>query len=802
MKKILKYFALISLCTAALVACKQEAFDTDQYGTGVKFSALAPNPVMRGGELRILGSNLDQVAAVNFAGNVSVTDINVVQAGPKGEIRVIVPLEGPEVGKVTLVAKDGSTSSSHFDLAFSEPISIDSFTPEEVLSNDVITFKGEYLNDVKEVIFSGTDAVATEFVSQSRHELKVTVPGNAITGPVILSDVNEIEDQNTIPNHIYTATDLVVGKPTVVKAEKAIYKSGDVIKVEGEHLDMIMSVDLPQAADVHFLRGRDADWITFNLPPEATDGNIVLTSFAGDTFDAGEIETVTVKDLAIKSLAEDERFKAGSEVEITGEDLDLVTKVEFTNSEEGSWYFSDGKIIAIQPVDAKDGPVTVTLDSGKKAYSEDIEVVKPEIRDMEYFDEYVAGKTVVTVRGEDLDLVIDVTIGDKEQGLIPCEYELITDEFGYTDVKVAIPAQAYSGHITFTSAAGYQTQTDDIVIVYDEAVSIKFDAPEFSMGKTVSLTGSDLLKIEQVYIKGQKVTDFTVRTNDAMTFALPEKVGPGVYRLELVLTDGTQLTWPVPFTVTAPYTEAFIWQGYEDLGDWNNQPYLGAEGAFTEAGIVEGDVVRVYFTPLADDWQFQTIAGHWDNMFLDELDGGNTVSAANTDPSAGFFAFNVTAQVLAQLTSIQYWGGSWTCNGQHVAITGLSLIHFGATETVIWEGPSAHTGDYALNLELGGEDDWVNAEMPEGAEVRIYFTPDNPDEWSLQVFDGHWGGMGYVTPNGVQWNNENSPEAVEKGYVSFIAEGDAYTALTTHAWWGFALIVQGQNLVVNKLAFQ
>ena len=126
MKKILKYFALISLCTAALVACKQEAFDTDQYGTGVKFSALAPNPVMRGGELRILGSNLDQVAAVNFAGNVSVTDINVVQAGPKGEIRVIVPLEGPEVGKVTLVAKDGSTSSSHFDLAFSEPISIDS----------------------------------------------------------------------------------------------------------------------------------------------------------------------------------------------------------------------------------------------------------------------------------------------------------------------------------------------------------------------------------------------------------------------------------------------------------------------------------------------------------------------------------------------------------------------------------------------------------------------------------------------------------------------------------------------------
>jgi hypothetical protein len=135
-------------------------------------------------------------------------------------------------------------------------------------------------------------------------------------------------------------------------------------------------------------------------------------------------------------------------------------------------------------------------------------------------------------------------------------------------------------------------------------------------------------------------------------------------------------------------------------------------------------------------------------------------------------------------------------------MTGVSVIHFGATETVVWEGPSANTGDYALNLELGGEDDWVNAEMPEGAEVRIYFTPDDPEDWSIQIFDGHWGSMSYVTPNGVQWNNENSPEAASKGYVSFIAEGNAYTALTTKAWWGFALIVQGKNLVVNQLTFQ
>ena len=809
MKKILKYFALISLCTAALVACKQEAFDTDQYGTGVKFSALAPNPVMRGGELRILGSNLDQVAAVNFAGNVSVTDINVVQAGPKGEIRVIVPLEGPEVGKVTLVAKDGSTSSSHFDLAFSEPISIDSFTPEEVLSNDVITFKGEYLNDVKEVIFSGTDAVATEFVSQSRHELKVTVPGNAITGPVILSDVNEIEDQNTIPNHIYTATDLVVGKPTVVKAEKAIYKSGDVIKVEGEHLDMIMSVDLPQAADVHFLRGRDADWITFNLPPEATDGNIVLTSFAGDTFDAGEIETVTVKDLAIKSLAEDERYKAGTEVEITGKDLDLVTKVEFTNSDEGSWYYSDGKILAIQPADAKDGSVTLTLDSGKKAYTEAIEVVKPEISDCEFFDEYVAGKTVVTVLGEDLDLVTDVTIGDKDHGFIPCEYELTTDELGYTDVKVKIPEQAYTGPITFYSAAGYTTSTVTLEITYDMAVSITFDAQSFAMGKPVSFTGKNLMKIEQVFVKGKKVLDYSVRADQAMAFALPEGVGPGVYRLELVLTDGTELTWPVPFEVTAPYTETFIWQGNHDLAGWGANLEAGPEDGWVTAGLAEGDLVRVYYETYNEWWQFKLQAGHWDAINLETLGGENTVSPNFAESGDTFFSFEVTADILAQLTKTgEGWGYSFVINGEGAYIKGISMIHFGATEKVIYE-KTTHmswddTGRFGLALQYFEE-------AGAGSTMIIYF--EQTENWGqVQINDGWWGdgmtfpelGGAYLTTNNVGGKDVTKIElTITEEILEHLKShvGDYFGLNTEYQGDGrVAMVLQGQEWIIEKIA--
>ena len=376
MKNVLKYAAIAALCLSAvsLTGCKHEEYDTDQYAGAVALSAVAPNPVMRGGELRILGTNLENVSEVRFAGGVTVTDFNVTKSGDHGELRVMVPLEGPVVGKVSIVTKDGTVLESFADLEFTEPIEVDSFAPAEVLSGDVVTVKGEYLNNVQEVILGGV--YITEFVSKDRHELKFVVPYDAVTGFVIVGDVNEIADPNTIPNQIYSATELVVGDPTVHEAAKATYKSGEVITVTGAHLDMIQKVDLVGASDVEFNVAEDGKSLSFTLPASATDGGITLTSFAGKTFSAGEIETVTVADLAIKSLAEDGRYKAGCQVEITGADLDLVSQVDFVNA-SASFYLDGDKIIATLPATAQDGSVTVTLESGKQAYTPEIEVVKP-----------------------------------------------------------------------------------------------------------------------------------------------------------------------------------------------------------------------------------------------------------------------------------------------------------------------------------------------------------------------------------------------------------------------------------------
>ncbi len=790
MKNIFKYsfLAALLITMTGLTACQNEELDTDQYAGKIALAAISPNPVMRGGELRIIGANLEKVSEVKFAGGASVSSIQTVTSGSRSEIRLIVPMDA-QVGPVTVVSGDGTTASTRFDLEYTEPIVFSSFTPATVLSGDVVTVRGEYLNNVREVILGG-GVYVTEFNSQSGSELSFTVPSNAVSGYVIVGDVNELEDQSTIPNQIYSETELVVGDPTVAVADTATYKSGDLITVNGEHLDMIEKVDLTGADEVEFTLAEDGKSITFNLPSSATDGQVKLTSYAGKEFEAGFVQTLSVADLAIESIAEDGRYKAGSDVKITGSDLDLVTKVEFTGA-EAQWYLDGKDIVATIPADAKDGGVTVTLGSGKKAYTEAIELVKP-IATWISGKEAVAGGQQIAVAGTDLDLVTGVTIGDKDNGLINCGFAVSSAD----TVRVNIPKDAYTGVLTLSAANGDFTQTSEIAVTYDEAVSIVFDEPSYALGRKVTISGSDLMKVETINIKGKKVISFSERKNDAMAFDLPDGVGPGVYKLDLGLIDGSELTWAVPFEVTAPYTETFVWEGSRETGSYANNLELGGEG----------DVVRVYFTA-ADpaDWSMQLFTGHWSgmSMLFPDLENPNQFNQdRNPDAIAnGYVAFEVTEEIFNLFTEKLWWGSALIVQGKNLTVTGISFLHFGVSETVVWEGTSNHTGDYDNNIELGGEDDWVNAELWEGAEIRIYFTPDDPSEWSIQIFDGHWNSLKQVTPNGVQFNQDNDPDAVSRGYVSFKAEGDVFAALTSHLWWGSALILQGKNMVFTKLAY-
>ena len=806
MKNIFKYSALLAcLAIIGLVSCTQEELSTDQYDDGiVALAAFGPNPVVRGDTLTILGSNLEKVKEVQLPGVDPITEFAEVVPGAKGHIKVLVPVEGPEdapvSGLVSIVDENGTVFSSTTELSYTEGIKIASFSPAEALPGDIVTIRGEYLYNVREVVFvsgnaKGKTYVTGDAITASRYELKVAVPADAISGLIMLADVDEIADPDALPNTTYTATEITIKDPEVTAFAQKTFKAGDKVDITGAYLNMMQTVKFA-GADVDvadFTVSADGKKLTVTLPAAANDGAVTAVSYAGKEFPAGEIVTVRPTELAV---AAESRFKAGLNVFVSGKDLDLVTGVKVSGI-DATFTTTAAKTTVVLPAESADGDVVLSLANGNTVTAGTVEVVKPVIESLSVTS-VVAGETLV-VKGTDLDLVTEVAISGQM-----CEFELEGN-----DLKVYVSKAAYTGDLVVTAANKVQSASP-IEVTYKESVNIEYVKASISLGGTLQLTGTNLMQIESITIKGVKVGEYLSRTDTELSFVLPEDIkSPGIYNLDLVLISGETLTWAVPFEVTAPFTESFIWEGSENLGSWSNQPYFGAEDAFIQLGIEAGNMIKVYFTvndPSAY-WQFQVIDGHWGNLVLPELGNTHTVSKDNWDASLGYFAFNVTADIIGQLTSIQNWGGAFLCQGENVTITGISLIQYGATETVLWEGEAIADdwGNQPYLLSDAGLE-LAEAGATAGQTVYFYLEQIGSDPWKVQVVEGHWGptylsvcAFGADTENGKFTEYDLDANG---GKIGITLTQEMLDAALTQQWWGGSFLLNGDNTKCTKVTLQ
>ena len=148
---------ILTLCLAGLLltgsgisftSCQGDDVDTNQFTGGISLNVFGPCPVARGGELRFIGSGMNQVTAVSIPGCADITDIQVIS---DREIRVTVPQEAEE-GYVILRTPNGDIQTET-KITYSEPITLDSFSPTSVLPGETLTITGDYLNLMQKVIF-------------------------------------------------------------------------------------------------------------------------------------------------------------------------------------------------------------------------------------------------------------------------------------------------------------------------------------------------------------------------------------------------------------------------------------------------------------------------------------------------------------------------------------------------------------------------------------------------------------------------------------------------------------------------
>ncbi len=452
MKKIIKFSAIIASCLLALglASCSHKELDTDQFSSKeVTLNAYGPLPVARGGVLRFIGSNLDQVTAVNIPGVGSLTNITVVKSGVPSEITVTLPKDGPEPGTVSITTKDGKTINAVTPICYTEPISIESVTPATVYPGDELTIEGDYLNLMHEVIFEKDVFVSeNDFVSHDRYKIVVKVPAEARTGAVGVGDVDEInlpEDSKVIANQIFFEEETVVGTAEG-SLVKTTLKAGETATVKGSHFDLVTAVKIGNVEIEDFKAS--ASQLTFTLPAEAADEDVLMVMASGVEVSAGKLETVKPSELKAAPAP----VKAGQTLTITGKDLDLVTGIELPNA--GWVEFQNGEAVTFEmPAAAQEGDAILHMANGLSvtvAYT----LVKPVVKS--YSANPAAAGSDVTLNGTDLDLVTAVTFAP----------DLVVEvkDPAADALTVAVPTAAETGKILLSLANGTQVEAPELAI--------------------------------------------------------------------------------------------------------------------------------------------------------------------------------------------------------------------------------------------------------------------------------------------------------------------------------------------------
>ena len=808
----------MALVGLSLTACSNDDLSTNQYKGGFSLNAYGPNPVMRGGTLRFVGSNLDQVASIQIPGVAAITNYETVKAGVPSEIRVVVPKDGPTEGNITLTSKTNETIQTVSELTYTEPIDFESFSPASVMPGDIVTIKGDYLNLIYSLAFADKVIIGeADFVKHDRYTIEVRVPEEAKTGKIELytADLTVSSDEELDYQIIASDKAIEIGTPSVTSitgrntAEalgNITAKAGEDIKIAGSYFNMVADVLIGGVSANDLMIAEDGSALKFTLPAEAPDGDIIIVCKSGVEVPVGTVTTVK----PTNCVATPTPVKAGQALTITGLDMDLVSSVEFPDF-AGDYIVPGGDITAEAtkvvvksvPNLAAEGNLHLVMANGMTV-DVPFTLVKPTVTG--YSVNPVSAGGALTIKGTDLDLVASVQFGESDFPELEATANAIT---------LTVPMNATSGVPTLTLANGTKVENVPSITV-NEAVFCYVTEKIWETQDIILMAGESFTvpvangdKLTGVEIAGTACQYVLANNNTELIVGIPTNAKKGsTFRL---ISSNGEISYTVDFT---PNTEVntVLWTGLADLKNWSFNWEIGKgtngdnnPNMFKDMDLQAGDVIRVYLTPVDGWWMVKFYDGHW----AEHLEAGVAaglgetceISASNynLDEHGGCIEFTATAKMVEQLTTLTDWGMCWIMMGQAV-ITKISVTHYNSLETTVWEGQAVadNWGDQPYILSDGGTE-LLAAGMKVGSLIRIYITATDAS-WNCQLVDGHW------NPNtpfpGCDFNSGNWDLAEHGGALELQVTDYVYEHITSTQGWGGSFLLNGDNVICTKVTVE
>lgn len=826
MKKNNIFSAILTMClmltgAVSFTACSNNDLDTNQFTSGVSLNVYGPTPVMRGGTLRFIGSNLDQISQVEIPGVAPITNIEVVKSGVPSEIRVVVPHDGPKPGLVKLTTKSGDVITTITELNYTEGLNPANITmtasamPGDKIRLSVPESGDDYLDIIHMIEFAGGAQVGeNDFTAHTRYLIELVVPQTAKTGKLDLYTADltaaDVDESSVEYQIISTEKAIEIGVPSVSKVASprgeaaaqgtVTAKAGETITITGTYFNLVQAVNF-NAVKVSEFKS-DGKTITVALPAAAADGAISFTTLSGVVVPVGSF--VSVK--PTEAVVAPNPVKAGAELTISGKDLDVVTSVEFPSADAQSGdnitVSADKIVVKAVPEKATEGNITLRMANGagvEVAFT----LVKPVIT--AYNVNPASAGSPLQITGTDLDLVKDINFGEAKND--KDKFEVNADG---TQITVTVPMAATSGKPVFNLANG--TSVEGLELEINEAVFCYFtempaEDAELKAGDSFVLPVANGDKLTGVEINGE-ACQYVLTGNNQLIIGVPASGKKGS-KVRLISSNG-EITYTIDFI---PNTEVntVLWTGLADLKNWGFNWEIG-KGAFgdnnpnmfKDMDLQEGDVIRVYVTPVDGWWMVKFYDGHWTEHTEAGVAAGigSTCEISpnnyNLDEHDGAIEFTATAALVEQLTTLTDWGMCWIMMGQAV-ITKIAVTHYNSLETTLWEG-SEDLGTWSNQpyiLSDGGAE-FKELGVKAGQVVRCYGTRLDTD-WQIQVLEGHWSNNDNPYGNWGSWSNE---EFDANGCLAFTLTQSMIDRAYQSDGWGGVFVIQGTHFILTKITIE
>ena len=816
MKNIKNIFTLlvVALAGLSLTACSNDDLDTNQYQGDVSLNVYGPSPVMRGGQLRFLGSNLDQIREVIIPDGISITNIDVVKAGVPSEIRVTVPKEGPVPGFVTLITNTDQKIVTKTELNYIEGIEITSMT-KSAMPGDVIKIQGEYLNLIYSLAFADNVIISEQdFVSHDRYTIEVKVPDNAKTGNIELYtadltviDVTKVEYQTIISEEAIEigvpSISSLKGRNTAEALGNITAKAGEKITISGSYFNVAEDVTVGGVSVADMTMAEDGTSLVFTLPAEAPSGDIMIICKSGVEVPVGTLTTIK----PTEGVAAPNPVKAGQALTVSGKDMDVVTAVTFPIKDEGTvdggeiTVTADKVIIKAVPATAIDGDLALVMANGETV-EVPFSLVKPTVTG--YNSSSVSAGGVLTIQGTDLDLVKTVQFGD---GSDVVEVKDATSDA----ITLTVPMNAASGAPTLTLANGTTIENVPEIAVQEAvfcyATQLPSEEDELKAGNSMTITVANGDKLTGVQMNG---TDcqwiLTGEDKNQLIIGIPEDAkAKSVLRL---ISSNGEISYDIA-VIPASSVNKTIWSGLKEI-TWNDGGRVMLPAAAFD-GVPAGAILTVAYSQKDQVWaQAQFNYGNWSGINFDG-DAEECVKFNQTlvpTDVYGWFSDGIlnreTSVVLTQtiLDNIQALKGD--CEDQSnvgIIIQGSDLTFSKATiayeislEETLWSGSMEidwNVGGALTTLSWGGYD-WASVKA--GKILRLYYEKVTPGSWGCASLR-HGAGWGNLPDNlGSQYD---FPE--DSGVWEIALTQAAIDDLADNSQ---GLIITGTNFILKKVTLE